>query len=198
LLLMREVDHRAKNALAVVHSLVQLTPESDPKTFKAAIQGRIAALARTHALLADERWEGADLLALTRDELAPFAALPDCDVAIDGLSFRLRPADAQAMALVIHELATNAAKHGALARAGGRLAIAWRYAEGAGLAFTWRETNAGGGAANPSASGFGFTLLDQLIARQMGGAWTREWTGEGFACAITLPGRPAAQAADAG
>jgi PAS domain S-box-containing protein len=109
-LLAREVDHRAKNALAVVHAIVSLTRADNIKQFVAAVEGRIQALARAHSLLSDSRWHGANIAELIREELAPYRAPNFERVRTAGSSLSLEPSAAQALALALHELATNAAK----------------------------------------------------------------------------------------
>jgi PAS domain S-box-containing protein len=121
-LLMREVDHRAKNALAVVQSVVQLTRADTPEAFREAVIGRVASLARAHTLLAADRWTGADFHKLVSEELAPYCPEGSDRLTLNGPTYILDPAIAQSLALVIHELATNAAKHGALRAEGGYLA----------------------------------------------------------------------------
>jgi two-component sensor histidine kinase len=123
-LLAREVDHRAKNALAVMQSVVQLTPAQDAAAFKRAIEGRVSALARAQTLLAEDRWIGANLRALLEGELAPFRS-ESHRVTLEGPSVMLPPGAAQPVAMAAHELATNAVKHGALSVPSGRVAVTW-------------------------------------------------------------------------
>lgn len=184
-LLVQEVDHRAKNLLAVVQSVVQLTRGEDMRAFKEAVTGRIQSLARTHGLLAAGRWEGADLKQLMIDELAPYARGDEARVAIGGPAFRLRPSAAQALALVVHELATNAAKYGALSTAEGRVTIAWKMASDT-LTIDWRE-DGGPPVAVPSRSGFGTVVLTTSVERQLRGAVTLDWRPKGLAATLALP-----------
>ena len=111
-LLAREVDHRARNALAVIQSIIRLTRAKNVDDYVQTVEGRIKALARAHTLLSDSRWHGADLGTLVAEELAPYRA--GDKVKIKGPNIALLPATAQGIALALHELATNAAKHGAL------------------------------------------------------------------------------------
>src|SRR3954454_8334230 len=117
-LLAREVDHRAKNALAVVQSVLHLTPAEDVKAFRAAVEARVAALARAHALLAEEGWHAADLRALLEAEVSPHTAIAG-GVRLDGPCVEVAATAVQPLAMLTHELATNAAKHGALSLPGG-------------------------------------------------------------------------------
>ena len=187
-LLMREVDHRAKNALAVAQAVVELTKETEPTAFKRAVVGRVSAIARTHSLLADQRWTGVDFRRLVSEELAPYATERPGHVVLDGPSHVLPPAAAQLIGLVVHELATNAAKYGALKGDDGSLSVRWSVdAEGA-LKFDWTETAVLEAPLRPpERHGFGLRLLDQTISRQLGGAWTTDWTASGLAFAMTLP-----------
>jgi PAS domain S-box-containing protein len=113
-LLVREVDHRARNALAVVQSIVRLTKAGSIDAYKAAVEGRIRALSTAHVLLSESRWEGAHLSGIVNEELAPYRRSELDRIFIDGPSVLLQPSVAQIMAVVLHELATNAAKYGAL------------------------------------------------------------------------------------
>jgi PAS domain S-box-containing protein len=184
-LLVQEVDHRAKNLLAVVQSVVQLTRGADIAEFKEAVTGRIQSLARTHGLLAAGRWEGADLKQLVIDELAPYARGDDGRTAVSGPAFRLKPSAAQALALVMHELATNAAKYGALSAPAGKIEVLWR-AQGESLRLTWRETG-GPSVAPPTRRGFGSTVLLNSVERQLRGRVSLDWRVEGLVCGIELP-----------
>ena len=122
-LLAREVDHRARNALAVVQSIVRLTRATSVDSYVAAVEGRIKALARAHALLSETRWHGADLGALVAEELAPYRVAEADKVEIGGPNVSLLPHMAQGLALALHELATNAAKHGALSSMAGKVSL---------------------------------------------------------------------------
>lgn len=189
-LLAREVDHRAKNMLAVVQSIVQLTRAEDVKTFAVSIAGRIQSLARAHSLLAASRWEGADLKQLVVEELAPFTGRDTSRVKISGTAIRLKPEAAQALALVIHELATNAAKYGSLSAEGGELEIVWNVAgdrvDGSQLNLCWRERG-GPPAAPPTRRGFGSTVMRASVERQLKGAVTLDWSLAGLVCELMLP-----------
>jgi len=155
-LLMREVDHRAKNALAVALSLVRLAPRDDAGRFAAGVEGRIAAMARAHSLLAKERWGGADLRSLAEGELAAHAGR----VRFAGPPVRLAAEAAQPFAMLLHELATNAAKHGALSAPGGAVDLEWDLGgEGGGLRLCWREAGGPPLAGAPARKGFGSRLV---------------------------------------
>ena len=121
LLLAREVDHRAKNMLAVVLSVLRLTKAKTTADFISTVEGRIHALAATHNLLSATRWQGANLRQIVDEELAPYRADHRERVTADGPAAMLLPATAQAVALALHELATNAAKYGALSTDTGKL-----------------------------------------------------------------------------
>jgi two-component sensor histidine kinase len=188
-LLMREVDHRAKNALAVVQSVVHLTPARDPVTFKRAVEGRISALARAQTLLAQHHWNGADLRVLLAGELAPF--LGDRRAELDGPAVTLPPGAAQPMAMAFHELATNAVKYGALSVEGGHLSVSWRLEQRSGerphLRLRWVETGVGLIADTPERRGFGSRLLEGTVRDQLGGAVTLSWEASGLVCEIDVP-----------
>jgi PAS domain S-box-containing protein len=185
LLLAREVDHRAKNALAVVHAIVSLTRADNIKQFVAAVEGRIQALARAHSLLSESRWCGANIVELIQEELAPYRA-PNFDrIRISGKGLSLSPSTAQALALAIHELATNAAKYGALSLPSGGLDVAWEM-KGGRLELRWTES--GGPPAEQMAPvGFGIRVIKASVEGQMGGAVEFEWRQEGLRCAISIP-----------
>jgi PAS domain S-box-containing protein len=141
-LLAREVDHRAKNALAVVQTMLRLTRAEDVPSFARAVEGRVAALARAQTLLAEGRWDGADLRSLLRGELAPFLGGQRAD--LDGRPVLLPPGTAQPLAMAVHELATNAAKHGALSVPGGQVSVSWRLDRGTPGVLRLRWAEAGG------------------------------------------------------
>ena len=188
-LLAQEIDHRAKNLLAVVQSVVQLTRADDIRAFKTAVTGRIQSLARTHGLLAASRWEGADLKQLVCDELAPYDRADTKRVSILGPALQLTPAAAQALALVVHELATNSVKYGALSVEAGQLRIEWNRpnaGSGSTLTFVWTEEG-GPPVRPPTRRGFGSVVLQTSVERQLGGAVTLDWREEGLRCRIQAP-----------
>lgn len=182
-LLMRELDHRAKNALNVVQSVVQLTRADTIDDFTAAVRGRVEALARTHALLADNAWHGADLETLVAAELASHIAGGGA-ATIEGPRVAIAPEVVQSIGMIVHELATNADKHGAFSRPGGHVAVSWAW-QAEGLALSWRETG-GPAARTPDRNGFGTIMVDRIVETQLGGRLSRRWEAEGLAAEITI------------
>jgi PAS domain S-box-containing protein len=188
-LLAREVDHRAKNLLGVVQSLVQLTRGNDVAGFKAAVSGRIQALARAHSLLAESRWEGVDVETIVREELAPFTRTGAERIRVSGPPVRLRPAASQAFALALHELATNGAKYGALSVENGALEVVWRFPLADGdrrLELVWTERG-GPPVTPPSREGFGSTVVRTSVERQLAGEISFDWSPDGLRCRIAVP-----------
>jgi len=182
-LLKREVDHRAKNALAVALSLVRLSPRDNAERFAAAVEGRIAAMARAHSLLATEEWGGADLRALAEGEVATHAN----QVELKGPRVRLAPAGVQPLAMALHELATNAVKHGALSRPEGRVRLSWVFAAPDWkLHLDWRETGGPPIPGPPANEGFGSRLLSSLARHQLRGDLRLDWRPEGLHAVLTL------------
>jgi PAS domain S-box-containing protein len=188
-LLAREVDHRAKNALAVVQSIIALTRDADPDQFRAAVTGRIAALARAHTLLARDGWNSAGLRELIEEEVAPYRVGAEAldRVTLLGPDVALAPGAAQPLAMALHELATNAAKHGALGAPGGRVAIRWEALPDGGLSLRWSETRVQPLVAPPARRGFGYSVIRNTVERQLGGSCAFDWREEGLACGIDLP-----------
>lgn len=186
-LLAREVDHRAKNALAVVQSVLRLARRDDPAAFVASVEQRVAALARVHTLLADTGWSGADLGAVARRELAGF---PVTAVQLRGPPVPLRAIAVQPVALVLHELATNAAKHGALSVPAGLVTLAWRCDPlTERLVIEWSESG-GPPAREPGPAqrtGFGTRLIEASVAGQLGGRLALHWPEKGLRVLIDLP-----------
>jgi len=183
-LLSREVDHRGKNALALVQSIVRLTRADNIKAYSRAVEGRIAALARVHTILSLSSWEGAELTGLIEEELAPFATRED-RVAVTGPRVQLTPATAQTIALALHELATNAAKYGALSALEGRIAVNWQL-ERDMVELEWEE-NDGPHVTVPASRGFGTRSVIASIETQLGGRASFDWRPEGLLCRLTVP-----------
>jgi two-component sensor histidine kinase len=182
-LLAREVDHRAKNALALAQSIVRLTRADEVKAYVNAVEGRINALARVHTILSLSSWQGAELSKLIEEELAPYSL--GGQIKLAGPEVQLLPATAQTLALALHELFTNSAKYGALSARSGRLAIGWQV-EDDHLTLTWDET--GGPLVGPPKSrGFGTRSLLASVESQLGGQAEFNWRPEGLLCRLEVP-----------
>jgi PAS domain S-box-containing protein len=183
LLLAREVDHRAKNALAVVQALVSLTTAVTKEDFIKAVQGRVAALGRAHSLLAQSHWRGGDLRQIIDDETAAYHK--PGQVRCQGPDIALAPSAVQPISLLIHELATNAVKYGAFSVPGGEVDITWRIDTESRLELRWIESG-GPIVIAPEAKGFGSTLI-MTVARQLGGRIDMAWEPIGLRVAASLP-----------
>jgi PAS domain S-box-containing protein len=175
-LMAREVDHRANNLLAVTQSLVQVTQAETVEEYKRVLEGRLLALAKVNALIARGRWESVDLRVLVDDELRPFAA----NTAIDGEPIAIGPNAGQCFAMLVHELATNALKYGALSVAEGTVAISWARDGDETLLFRWAEQG-GPAAKEPAKVGTGSSVIRGSV-RQLGGEVFREWAPTGLVC----------------
>jgi two-component sensor histidine kinase len=184
-LLAREVDHRARNALALVQSIVRLTRSDTIKSYIAAVDGRIGALSRAHTLLAQSRWQGADLARLVDEELAPYRAGDDDRIAAGGPDVSLEPRTAQTLALALHELSTNAAKYGALSVMSGRIGLTWELLPES-LLLRWTE-NGGPPTQPPASPGFGIRVISASIERQLEGEVAFHWRPEGLHCSLRVP-----------
>ncbi|MGD9980338.1 MAG: response regulator [Hyphomonadaceae bacterium] len=183
-LLAREVDHRARNALAVIQSIVSLTPSNSPGEFVDAIKGRIRAMASAHNLLSETRWRGADLVRLVNEELAPYRVARD-RIDVKGPPIEIMPTVAQNLALAIHELATNAAKYGALGEHGGRLSVGWQFRNDE-LVFEWNEV-VGKPIAPPHKAGFGSRVIKSSIEGQLKGTVETTWRVDGLLITMRIP-----------
>jgi PAS domain S-box-containing protein len=185
-LLAAEVDHRAKNMLALVQIMLRQTKAETVREFVVAAQGRVAALARAHAVLSERRWLGADLQRLIEEELAPYRAQGPSRIAIHGHPVALESRSAQSCALALHELATNAAKYGALSTPGGRIECAWSVTPDRDVVVTWTETG-GPPAKAPVGRGFGMNVIERSIVDQLEGKTEFDWRKEGLRCTMRLP-----------
>jgi PAS domain S-box-containing protein len=184
-MLAHEVDHRAKNQLAVLQAMVHFTRGDTPEAIKAAIEGRIRALSKAHTLLAESRWTGANLRTLVDEEISPYCLEGTSGADVDGPNVILPPQMAQLIAMVLHELATNAAKYGALSIPEGRVRIEWLYTRNGKLLLRWTERD-GPSVKPPSRQGFGTRLLDQVVRAQLNGETRFDWRTEGLACEIEV------------
>jgi PAS domain S-box-containing protein len=184
-LLAREVDHRARNALALVQSIVRLTRCDNIKSYIGAIDGRIAALSRAHTLLAQSRWQGAELARLVEEELAPYRRVDGESIAVSGPDISLEPRTAQTLALALHELSTNAAKYGALSVMSGHVRLTWEL-HPERLVLHWVESD-GPPARQPASPGFGIRVIGASIERQLDGEAKFDWRPEGLHCILSIP-----------
>jgi PAS domain S-box-containing protein len=185
-LLAREVDHRAKNALALAQSIVRLTRGETVKAYIQAVEGRISALARVHTILSLSSWQGAEIARLVDEELAPYAT--GDQIACGGSDIQLQPATAQTLALALHELVTNSAKYGALSTHSGRLNINWQIDRDI-LKMVWEEKD-GPVVEKPASRGFGTRSVIAAIESQLGGQAEFDWRSEGLICRLSVPLTP--------
>jgi PAS domain S-box-containing protein len=184
-ILAREAEHRVKNILATVQATVHLTQSDTPDGLKQAIEGRIQALANVHRLFVESRWTGAELDSLVKQELAAYCQEGETRARIDGPTVLLEPTTAQTVAVTLHELATNAAKYGALSVANGGVEVEWSPVADGRLVLRWTETG-GPPVTAPTRRGFGTRVMDSMIRGQLNGEMRFDWRAEGLACEITL------------
>jgi two-component sensor histidine kinase/CheY-like chemotaxis protein len=191
-LLAREVDHRAKNALALAQSIVRLTRGENVESYVRSVEGRINALARVHTVLSLSSWQGAEVGKLVDEELAPYSMGDQID--LRGAEVQLQPATAQTVALALHELVTNSAKYGALSTLTGRLSVSWTI-EADVLDIVWTETG-GPRVEKPISRGFGTRSVIASIESQLGGKAEFDWRAEGLICRLSVPLLPHNAATD--
>jgi PAS domain S-box-containing protein len=195
-LLLAELDHRVKNMLAVVQSVVMQTRTSAESLdgFAVALEGRLHAMARTHSLLTQSRWEGARLDAIVAEELSPYSGETG-RVSVAGPELVLRPKAAMALSLACHELATNAAKYGSLSRPGGRVQVVWSVVQGC-VRLSWAESG-GPPVKRPERRGFGLQAIERILGYELSGRAQVEFHPGGLSCRIEVPVRELAGCVDA-
>jgi NO-binding membrane sensor protein with MHYT domain/two-component sensor histidine kinase len=183
-LLIDELNHRVKNTLATVQSIARQTAKGSQATpdFVEAFESRLVALSRTHDALTRGAWEQASLRELLATEFAPYR--PE-QVELEGPDISLRPRQALAIGMVLHELATNAAKHGALSQTSGCVGVRWRL-DGAHLEILWREHD-GPPVAEPKRRGFGSRLIRATVEAELGGAAELDFAPGGLVCRLSVP-----------
>lgn len=189
LLLMGELDHRVKNTLALVMSICKRTASTEETVagFQAAFTGRIQALAATHTLLADRNWSSISIAEIVSLELDPFVSSAQARLKVEGVSVFLLPRAAIALGLVIHELATNAVKYGALSNDMGRVLVKVSHdPANAWLGIEWVETG-GPTIAPPTKRGFGQTVITRSLQYTPAGGAEIEYPPEGVRCRIRIP-----------
>jgi two-component system CheB/CheR fusion protein len=189
-LLLGELDHRVKNILAVVSSVITQTLKTSDSTgaFAADIEGRIAAIARAHGRLTDDGRGAASLQELVSTELEPYNRT-NTNIGIDGPPIEFTPKAGLALAMAIHELASNAAKYGALSKPTGVLSVTWQIENGL-LNFSWVETGGPPISKPPSRRGFGTTLIERTLSHEFDATVKREFSSSGLKCSIAMPLTP--------
>ncbi len=188
-LLINELNHRVKNTLATVQSVAAQTLKAStvPATVKGSLESRLISMAGAHDVLTQQNWEGADLGNIVEKALSPFMA-PGREFDVAGPDIKLLPKSALAVSMAVHELATNAAKYGALSNGSGRISVHWTIVDhnGERLQIVWTEAG-GPKVAAPSSKGFGSRLIERGLAGQLGGEAVIDYREAGVVCRITAP-----------
>ena len=188
--LTRELNHRVKNTLANVLSIIALTRRraSDVREFADGLDGRIRALSATHDLLTKSDWGTTPIGAVVEAELRPYAQDEDHVVEMTGPDVELAPNDALSLGLAIHELATNAAKYGALSKHGGKVAVDWQLQEENLVKIDWVESG-GPEVAQDRGRGFGTDLIERVVAHELRNPVKLDFRPEGVRCSLLIPVR---------
>ena len=192
-MLIDELNHRVKNTLSTVQSIVwqTLRTTTDPKAIRQSIESRLFALSRSHDLLTREKWESAGLLDIAHDALEPFGVSGErADrVVITGENIRFPPKAALALGIAFNELATNAVKYGALSNAAGSILIGWTTETapaGKRLLLSWTEKG-GPPVMPPAHKGFGSRVLERGLAHELEGAVHLDYRPDGLVCTMDIP-----------
>jgi PAS domain S-box-containing protein len=192
-MLIDELNHRVKNTLSTVQSIVwqTLRTTTDPEAIRQSIESRLFALSRSHDLLTRERWESAGLLDIAHDALEPFGVSGSrADrIVIRGENIRFPPKAALALSIAFNELATNAVKYGALSNAAGSILIAWSAdttPAGKRLLLSWKE-NGGPSVTPPAQKGFGSRVLERGLAHELEGTVHLDYRPDGLICTMDIP-----------
>jgi PAS domain S-box-containing protein len=184
-LLVREVNHRAKNMLSVVDAIAHQTAANSPEDFVERFSERVRALSANQDLLVRNEWKGIDIDELVRSQLAHFADLVGSRITAHGAHLRVNATSAQAIGLALHELATNAAKYGALSTHGGRVEICWEASDET-FTMSWTERE-GPPVSAPKRRGFGTTVVERMAVRSLGGAVDLDYAPSGLTWRLTCP-----------
>jgi PAS domain S-box-containing protein len=192
-MMINELNHRVKNTLATVQSIVwqALRRDSDPKTIRDAIESRLFALSRSHDLLTREHWESARLLDLVKAAMEPFGVANGAPerLVITGKNIRLSPNVALALGIAFHELATNAVKYGALSNEAGSVLLTWTVEpvpEGDRLILRWQERG-GPPVTPPTRKGFGSRVIERGLPHELQGTANLDYRVDGVVCTINIP-----------
>lgn len=193
---MRELSHRAKNLLAIVQAIARQTGRTaqDIGEFNERLGARLAGLARSHDLLVQKNWEGANIADLVAAQLAPFIDKSKPRVVTNGPPLLLSAEAAQNLGMALHELATNASKYGALSVPTGRVSVEWAWHDGVGdgggerrLQVRWKESNGPPVTAVPTRTGFGHAVIEQMAAAGLRGKAELDWRPEGLVWTLDAP-----------
>jgi two-component sensor histidine kinase len=189
-MLIGELNHRVKNTLSTVQAIARQSLRSAADPIRDAIESRLFALARSHDLLTKENWEGAALLELVKTALEPFMTNGGSErLRIAGDNVRLTPKATLALGIAFHELATNAAKYGALTNDSGLILLAWKIAPAPGgnrLIIEWREKD-GPAVAPPPRKGFGSQVIERGLPHELRGRVQLDYPAAGLICTIDIP-----------
>jgi two-component sensor histidine kinase len=188
--LTRELNHRVKNTLANVLSIIALTRRraSNLKEFADGLDGRIRALSATHDLLTKSDWGTTPVRAVIEAELLPYAQDTEHQVDLQGPDIELAPNAALSLGLAMHELATNAAKYGALSKPGGKVAVHWKLTSPGLVRIEWRESG-GPPVKQERGRGFGTDLIERIVAHELKNPVELDFAPEGVRCVLTVPVR---------
>ncbi len=189
--IMRELSHRSKNLLAVIQAMARQTARTsrDIQDFNVRFNARVAGLAQSHDLLVNQDWRGVPVMELVRAQLAPFVDRSEDRLVLSGPLVSLKPEAAQNIGLALHELATNASKHGALSTPSGRIEIGWEIESRDGhrrFRMNWRESG-GPEVSKPSERGFGSTVVETMVSRALDGDAQLEWKPHGIEWHLSVP-----------
>jgi PAS domain S-box-containing protein len=193
-LLMREINHRAKNMLSVVHSIAQQTATKNPEDFVKSFSERIQALSANQDLLVRNEWKGVEVEDLVRAQLAHFAGLIGSRITVSGPKLRLKAASAQAVGLALHELATNGGKYGALSTDTGHVDVSWG-TDNDTLTMSWTERD-GPPVSAPKRRGFGTIVMEAMTTRSVDGAVDLDYAPSGVTWRLTCPAANALESAN--
>jgi two-component sensor histidine kinase len=188
---MREISHRSKNLLSVIQAIAGQTGRTagTVEEFESRFTQRLYGLAASHDILVDQGWRGAPLADLVRMQLAPFIETDSARVAVDGAEVIVTAQAAQALGLAFHELATNAAKYGALSTATGTVTVVWRFDEEDAerpLRLSWLEESELA-ITPPHRKGFGHVVLEQIVATSIEGRVTMDFAPHGLRWMVLIP-----------
>jgi two-component system CheB/CheR fusion protein len=186
--LLRELDHRVKNALATVVALAEKSGDGavDLDDFRARFIGRVRAIARTHEGLARSNWGPMTVTDVVAMTLAPFGGARSDHLLTSGDRVTLPASRVAPLTMVLHELATNAAKYGAWSQSGGRVAVAWAHTADGALCLSWRETGGPELSARP-APGSGLRFIEGIVSHEFGGLAELDFRADGLVCTLHIP-----------